>query len=380
MNIYLKDKINKGYYKSREKEQDENIIKVSADVDSKSDNIYYTTSIINRLVFNPPDPVRSIPKRAELQFTRNTTILNNPSNYRCCITRLSIPSSAIPLFLFPKDEAHYTVTLSFDPGLTPADIIQETVNINYIQSNIGDPYEQYQPVYYVQEMLNFINLAYLTAYNNIVAAVTLAGYTYEPITAPKILFDQETKLLKLISSDFYENFTKYGIFTNKPLFDDFLSGFYSKEVLFGTNNFNGIQFIIQDFGNNTQEIPLGSGDFFIIMTEEFSSIPLFNKTDRIIVSSNMIPVSPQFIATQQDIQLNVLLDYIVPDINIDKRRLEYEPSIYKWYDLRQSQPLNKFDLKYYVLYEDGNIVELWINGNQRIDQTLLFTPKGTMYQ
>jgi len=167
---------------------------------------------------------------------------------------------------------------------------------------------------------------------------------------------------------------------NKPLFDDFFSGFYSKEVLFGANNFNGIQLLVQDFGNNKQEIPSGSGDFFTIMKEEFSSIPLFNKTDRIIVSSNMIPVQPQFIATQQDIQLNVLLDFIVPDTYIDRRRLEYDPKIYKWYDLRQQQQLTKFDLKYYILYEDGNVIELFINGNQRVDQTILFTPKGTMYQ
>lgn len=368
-------------YKQDDKESNENIVNCNViNVDSKSNNIYYTTSIINKLVYNPPDPVRSIPKRAELQFTRNVKILSDPNNYRCCITRLSIPSNAIPLFLFSKEPATYTVTLSFDPGLTPADIIQETVNVNYIQSNIGDPYEQYQPVYYVQEMLNFVNTAYVTAYNNIVTAVALAGYTYDPIAPPKIIFNQETKLLELIASDFYENINQNGIFMNKPLFDDFFSGFYSKEVLFGANNFNGIQLLVQDFGNNKQEIPSGSGDFFTIMKEEFSSIPLFNKTDRIIVSSNMIPVQPQYIATQQDIQLNVLLDFIVPDTYIDRRRLEYDPKIYKWYDLRQQQQLTKFDLKYYILYEDGNVIELFINGNQRVDQTILFVPKGTMYQ
>ena len=55
-------------------------------------------------------------------------------------------------------------------------------------------------------------------------------------------------------------------------------------------------------------------------------------------------------------------------------------NIYKWYDLRQQQQLTKFDLKYYILYEDGNVIELFINGNQRVDQTILFVPKGTMYQ
>lgn len=380
MDSYFKNKL-LVKYKQDDKETNENIVNCNVvNIDSKSNNIYYTTSIVNRLVYNPPDPVRSVPKRAELQFTRNVKILSDPNNYRCCITRLSIPSNAIPLFLFSQEVATYTITLSYDPGLTPADIIQETVNVNYIQSNIGDPYEKYQPVYYVQEMLNFVNTAYDIAYNNIVAAVTLAGFNYEPIVAPKIIFNQETKLLELIASDFYENINQYGIFMNKPLFDDFFSGFYSKEVLFGANNFNGIELLVQDFGNNKQEIPLGSGDFFTIMKEEFSSINLFNKTDRIIVSSNMIPVQPQFIATQQDIQLNVLLDFIVPDTNIDRRRLEYDPKIYKWYDLRQQQQLTKFDLKYYILYEDGNVIELWINGNQRIDQTILFVPKGSMYQ
>jgi hypothetical protein len=45
-----------------------------------------------------------------------------------------------------------------------------------------------------------------------------------------------------------------------------------------------------------------------------------------------------------------------------------------------TSPLRSFDVSYYILFEDGNLIPLKINGNQRIDMTLLFIPKDTVYQ
>jgi hypothetical protein len=361
-------------YRKKDKDEDYQEVKV-INLDSKSSNIYYTASVVNNLTYNPPDPVRSIPKEARITFTKNNTILSHPDDFRVCVTRCSIPSASIPLFLFPKEEATYTITLSYNDGIAP--VVQETVNVVYVNTSIGNIYQQYQPVYYIQEMLNFINSAFLTAYNNIVTAV---GGPYTPTTSPVLRYNQETKLIELVASSFYEDIATFGIFMNKPLFDDFFSGLFSREVLSGIGGFNGVQLLVQDYGDNNVELPSGSGNFFDVMLEEFSSTPLFYKADRIIVSSNMIPVQNIYIATQRDVQLSVLLDFILEDTNLDRRRLEYKPEIYKWYDLIQQQPLKQFDLLFNVLYDDGQIIPLYINGNSRIDITLLFTPKGSFYQ
>ena len=370
----LKNQIVKGYYKQTEHET-EDIINVSINyINANSVNIYYTLSILNKLIYDPPNPVRSIPKIAKTIFTKNDIILNNPEDYRVCITRLSIPSNAIPLFLFPVEEASFTISLTYVNG--PVNV-QYTKNINYIQSNIGDPYERFQPVYYIQEMLNFVNTALSEAYDDIKADV---GVNYTPTQAPFIRFDSKTKLFSLIAHDDYLDINKFGIFMNKPLFDGFFSGFYSRSALFGLGQFNGIQLLPQNLGNNIIEIPAGGGIFFVIQDEEFSSVSAWYKADRILVSSNMIPINTSNLATQLDIQLNVILDFILPDVELDRKRYEYNPMIYKWYDLKQQKNLRKFDLSYYILFESGNIIELYINGNNRIDTTLLFTNKNCLYQ
>jgi hypothetical protein len=329
------------------------------------------------LIYDPPNPSLSVPKIAKLSFTRNNDILRNPSHFRVCITRLSFPSSSVPLFLYPKEQSTYTVTLSYIPNNPLEPIIQVTRDVIYINANVGDTYSEYNPVYYIQTMIDFVNDAYEQAFLQISADVDDIGEVYGIANAPFLIYDQENKLIKLYAEDVYLDNEKRGIFMNKPLFDDFFSGMYSREVLTGINQFNGIQFIIKQYVDNLQTI---GGIDYLIMTEEFSSIPAFNKVDRIIVSSNMIATNQTIIATQAQESIPVLLDYILPDSNLDRRRFEYNPNIYRWVDLSQTAPLRNFDVSYYILFEDGKLIPLKINGNQRVDMTLLFTPKDTCYQ
>ena len=366
-----------------EQTSDGNVVKIS----SQSANIWYTVSIVNRLIFNPPDPARSVPKDAILSFTRNSTILNKPDKFRVCVSRLSIPSSSIPLFLYPQQPEAYTVTLSYVPEDPLQPVIQETVNVAYVQDNVGDAYEGMRPVYYIQSMLNFVNTAFREAFDNIVVAVADIGEQYAPTSPPYIKYDSETKLLSLYAWGSYPpapatpvgyaNTQRYGIFMNKPVFDNFFSGFFSREVLTGNGQFNGIQLLTQDYGDNVVEI---SEQYYVVMREEFSSAPLFNKVDRVIVSSGMIPTTGQVLATSQQQSIPVLLDFILPDINLDRRRFEYTPFIYRWFDLAQTHPLKAFDLSFRILFETGELVLLKINGGQRVDCTLLFTPKDCCYQ
>jgi hypothetical protein len=276
-------------------------------------------SIVNPLIYDPPNPALSVSKIAKLTFTRNTEILRNPDQFRVCVTRLSFPSASIPLFLYPKEPSTYTVTLSYVPDNPLQPIIQVTRDVLFVNPNIGDAYQEYNPVYYIQTMIDFVNAAYTEAYNQIVADVILIGETYDIDTPPYIQYDQNTKLLKLYAQDTYQDNEKRGIFMNKPLFDDFFSGFYSREILIGINQFNGIQLLVQQYIDNSETV---LGTDYLIMTEEFSSAPLFNKVDRIIVSSNMIPVNNTFLATQTQQSIPVLLDYIIPDENLDRRRRE----------------------------------------------------------
>lgn len=360
-----------------EKKEDDVKVTITNNVSSNSLNIYYTMSIVNPVIYDPPNPALSVPKIAKLSFTRNSEILSNPDHFRVCVSRLSFPSASLPLFLYPEDITTYTITLSYVPTNPIQPVIQVTRDLVYVNPSVGDTYQEYRPVYYVQTLLDILNTAYTDAYNQIVADVIAIGENYNINTAPYLEYDQQSKLIKLFAEDTYSDITKRGIFMNKPLFDDFFSGLYSREVLTGVNQFNGVQLIVKQYTNNAQTI---AGIDYLVMTEEFSSIPLFNKVDRIIVTSNMIPINNTSIATQTQQNIPVLLDYIIPDENLDRRRYEYNPTIYKWIDLTQTTSLRNFDIAFYILFEDGNIIPLKINANQRIDMTMLFVPKDTCYQ
>jgi hypothetical protein len=164
---------------------------------------------------------------------------------------------------------------------------------------------------------------------------------------------------------------------NMPLFDDFFSGFYSRLVSSNINDFNAYQIIIQDYGNNKIVI---DGNDYIDQIEEFGSAKLFNKIDRVVVQSNMIPLNANQIGTSQQVSSNALLDFILPDILNDRRKIDYTPINYKWHELQQTHSLRSIDIDMQIVYETGEIVPLYVNGNSRLDMTLLFVPKGCMYQ
>ena len=56
-------------YRKKDKDEDYQEVKV-INLDSKSSNIYYTASVVNNLTYNPPDPVRSIPKEKRKKHTK----------------------------------------------------------------------------------------------------------------------------------------------------------------------------------------------------------------------------------------------------------------------------------------------------------------------
>lgn len=345
-------------------------------VESPSNNIWYNLSIINPVVLNPPNPAISFSKIAKLSFTRDSTILSNPSNYRVAVTRLSCPSY-VPLFLFPKDDGYFTITLSYVPTNPLQPTIQITKNIDYVNSSIGDPYNEYRPVYYIQTLLNFINQKYEEAYDEIVIAVNAIGEVYTPVSAPYIVYDPKTEILSMIASYPYTLIDKYGIFMNMPLFDGFFTGFYARLISGGVGNFNAYQIIIQDLGNNKKVI---GGNDYIDMLEEFNSGKLFNKVDRLTLISNMIPLNSNLVGTSQSLVNNVLLDWITPDVSSDRRKLDYQPYINKWHELTQTHPMRSIDMELQIIYDDGSVVPFFIPGGSRCDITLLFIPKGCIYQ
>ncbi|NIQ15519.1 MAG: hypothetical protein GTO02_14315 [Candidatus Dadabacteria bacterium] len=337
---------------------------------SPSTNIYYNVTIRNVVSIVSPNPAISIPKLANFRVNRADSILSQANNYRVCVSRFSIPTGLLPMFLFPKEEGFYTTTLSFNDGIT---IHQQTENVVYVPSNINDVYEEYQPIYYINTLLEYINTAFQNAFN---VLSIIPGYA--PTAAPFLTYDPVTKLFSLWAQEPYEDEQEYGIFMNKPLFDDFFSTFYSREVLsnlfFG---FNGIQLLVKDQYTNGVTI---SGSPGFKMTQELSSVELFNHADRLVISTASMPINPTIIGTERQQVIPALQDYVLPDDSQTRTRYEYTPTLYRWVDLISNLPLRQIDLQVFIIYKNNVALPLYIAGNAEVLIQLFFTYQNSQYQ
>jgi hypothetical protein len=324
-------------------------VEIVAGLESPSQNIYYTLSIINSVVTDPAGilPSISVPKIAEYNVDRSNVILSNPSKYRVAVSRLAIPSGLIPLFLYPTNPSYYTVTLSYFDGVTTQ---QFTRNVTYVQSSVGDPYQAYRPVYHLNEMIQYVNLSLQQAYDDAVAA--LGALVYLPKERPYLVFDSKTQLITMYCE------TEYG--------------------------FNGYQILPQNLYTNVDQnatLPGGGApvDLYKVI-EEFSTTALFNQLDRIAVTTHRMPISGDLLGTQQDSRARILYDYIIPDKLGDKTKFELDPTRLRWRELYSHTPMTTIDLQFYLVFNDGQILPLYIQSDQRIDAQLLFVPTGTFYE
>jgi len=356
-------------------------IEIVSGLESPSQNIYYTLSIINQVVTDPAGilPSISVPKVAEYNIDRSNVILSDPSKYRVAVSRLSIPSGLIPLFLYPSNPSYYTITLSYFDGVSTQ---QFTRNVTYVPSSVGDPYGQYRPVYHINEMIQYVNLAFQQAYDDAIAA--LGALVYLPKERPYLTFDSKTQLITMYCETEYLDFNTFGIFMNTTLYENFFSALYAREAVSGSlTGFNGFQIIPQNLFNNVnQNVTLPGGavpvDLYLVI-EEFSTTALFNSLDRIAITSHRLPISGDLIGTQQDTRARILYDFVLPDTIQNKVKYELDPTRLRFRELHSHTPMTTIDLQFYLVYNDGQIVPLYIQADQRIDCQLLFVPRGCFY-
>lgn len=368
--------------RGEQKQEESNPIRIVGGLESPSANIYYTLSIINKVVLDPAGilPSISVPKIAEYGVNRTNTILSNPSNYRVALSRLAIPSGLIPLFLYPTNPSYYTVTLTYYDGVF---YNQYTRNVTYVPSNVGDVYGQYRPVYHINEMIQYVNVAFQQAYDDAIA--DLGALVYLPKERPYLTFDSKTQLITMYCEEEYLDFNTFGIFFNTTLYENFFSSLYAREAATGVlGNFNGYQIIVQNLFTNVDQnatLPGGGAPVNLYkVIEEFSTTALFNQLDRIVVTTHRMPINSQLLGTQLDERAKILFDFILKDLVQTKTKYELDPTRLRWTDLISHTPMTSVDLQFYLVYNDGQIVQLYIQADQRIDASLLFVPKGSFYQ
>lgn len=213
---------------------------------NRPDNTHTYYNIFTRNTTNANAP-------AVFNETRSTPILANPSHYYMSITRILIPTSQIPIFVFPGYEDEKTASSSpFNVNIR-INTTDSVANVKYIPSklsqapaydngaNKNDPYFY---VYSYRDFIAMVNNAWTEAFNNasfptpqkiFSAKVTYGGSGYGGV-APTVSFSvgTATAIANLdITGDFVESVTitsSGGDLLNIPEIQ-FSSGLATAEVI-----------------------------------------------------------------------------------------------------------------------------------------------------
>jgi hypothetical protein len=316
---------------------------------------------------------------AQLFDNRSTPIIENPNNYYLSIVRFIIPTSYIPIAIYPSvngvaDNTKYSVTLN-----------NTQIFLTYVPASnltLTDP--DYFFIYSFQQFIDMVNVALASAYT------IVGGPANSP---PYMVYDAQTALFSIIAEADYDDTLNYQLYFNFnlfALFDNFLSIRNGNGTTLGKD----VQIIIKNTGNNSVEAhpegyapPLSKNGWQ--MSGEYVSTYLFNSVRSLVFISNTLPVANEALNVQNTSTITtgntnrkILTDF---EFNIEsglsnntiRSYVQYIPfGEYRLIDLKSNSPIYCFDTQIYFQTKDLNIYPLYINPNESISMKVLFRSKS----
>ena len=201
----------------------------------------------------------------------------------------------------------------------------------------------------MQDYMNQINLAFSSAFS---AFATTTGYA--PTEAPRVIYDPESKLLKLIVQGNYLNTNQYVVDMNESLYQMF----YFPSIQDSSNL--GYRTVI--VANNLTNV-FGSSNppAYVEVIQETATINKFNDLVRVIIKTNVssIPISGDCEGTNSS-------EPIITDVCPDTSTLSplsiliYQPSILRKYNIYGTTQISKIFISFWYGTRQGDINPVYL--------------------
>jgi hypothetical protein len=304
---------------------------------------------------------------ASFNEERVTPILANPSQYELAVVRFSVPAQKLPIMFFRTGEEKdgydadefYSVTMSYDG----VDVTKQLVHVSTESPNdlYGKP-----TVWSYNDFLASLNNAFNSAFADLKAAKPLA-----PPTAPPLMhFNHVTKLFSLYAPEEYLTTgpPTIEIFFNRELsrlFDTF------QNVYYGDNpEAKRWHYVVYDLVLNHLEI---NGNNYLAMTQDDSTLYLWNEIQSLQFSTNSIPVNPEFLSAQKNVTRRVITDFEPESTAPSREVIQYYPQgPLRFYDLKSSYPLKGIDLRVEWTDRKGVNRPVYVSDEDPLTVKLLF--------
>ena len=291
---------------------------------------------------------------AKFKINRVDEILHNPRGWVINVESFRVPLYSVPLFQFLLAE-RYKVTLEYNTSSV-------TKNLQYIPSGGGAVPINFGPVFSYQQQIQSYNFALLDAYNDLKVLEPLMPATRAPYVTLK------GNLLSLNAEQAYESnlANPISIFLNKAAEEQFTN----LPTFFVTAD--KIQFLIINQYNNL------SGSIYT-MTQSSEGISTWAKLNRVLFETSTIPIDKQLVGSQNDIQIQIIEDFIVDqDVNRPLDLVFFPRGPLRINTLTSNFPLTSIDVNIRWFSDDGDSQIILLPSNTRATIKLRFTKRSTL--
>jgi len=320
------------------------------DLNNNDSNTY-----LNIELYNPISNPTSIPILAVSNITQASPILDNPSEFKLAIMRFSIPAN-LPLFIYPENAlAQQIYRVELYDLVSGFSVIQPLIYVDWCSYCL---YER--GIYFYQHMLSFVNTALTACYTQML--VLNPSFVIPASDAVQVRYEVSTELFYLTipqtNSGLYFN-NSLQIRFSSELYIGFFPAFVSRGLFQEYPTHLPLQLVMDALD------PLPSGSKFIIYAES-PCVALWSQLQKLLITSNTIPINPEVISSSNQQSRNVLLDFEVTPSISSTIPYQYNATILRWVDLISSQPLSNLEIAVLVQYRNGSVFPLYLQKNENM--------------
>jgi hypothetical protein len=328
--------------------------------------------------------------QAKSSVSRLAPYLDKPNDYAVALTRFDVPAVDVPIMIWsPKGKNitdpyqpnpklpnynpiskvdKFKITMAFDGAIV-------TKPLEWVSDTSLDVDIYGESIWNYREFQEIMNLKFLEAFLELKALKPLAP----PTSSPYVAFDSKTSLFSFYGTTDYNTGTlinpavvpTINVYLNEALQALFVSNEYF-EQLTGDAKY---QILFYDKYNNTQNI--GGTDYYV-MTQEYGTTALFNDYQKLVFTTQRIPIVSQYEPNIGDSRQIVDEFYIPPQIN-NRENFQYSGQGWKQYQsLKSDYPLREVDIQ--VWWEDAydNLYPINLPTESEASVKLLFKRKDTI--
>lgn len=346
------------------------------------DNVYVNISM--------RDTVGEARDQAKSNVSRLAPYLDNPNDYAVALTRFDVPAIDIPIMIWSPRGKSLTDPYQPDPNLPGYNPISKVdkfkITMTYDGAIVTKPLEWIattslntdiygESVWNYRELQQIINLKFLEAFTELKALKPAAP----PTLPPYVVFDSNTQLFSFVAPTDY-NTGSLAQPAVVPTINVYLNA--QLQILFPSNDYfqnatgdARYQILYYNRYNNVQNI---SGTDYYFMTQEYNTLALFNDYQKLVFTTQRIPVVSQVESDVGDSRQILEEFYIPPQIN-NRENFQFNAQGWKLYQsLKSDYPLREVDIQ--VWWEDAydNLYPINLPTESEASVKLLFKRKDTI--